>query len=253
MVTSPFIEIINECINSSGSRMEFWAKFLHVSQSKEVAELGVWKGDFAAYVLKKCSSITRYYMIDPWRHLDAWNKPANVDEESFESIFSGAMTKTKFAEQKISVLRGKTTEVIDRIPDESLDFVYIDGDHTLKGISIDLIRSYPKVKPGCIIGGDDFSRSIWQHSPEYEPTLVFPFAVYFAEATGSKIYALPYGQFLIRKQSATIETFSFEDLTGRYDDLSLRSQFLQRATLISKIKGSIPSRLTNVLKTLLKR
>jgi len=211
----------------------------------------VWKGDFAEYVLKECHAISQYYMIDPWRHLDSWNKPANVDDNSFESIYAEAMAKTKFAAEKISVLRGKTTDVIDQISDESLDFVYIDGDHTLKGISIDLIRSYPKVKPGCFIGGDDFSRSIWQHLPEFEPTLVFPFAVYFAEATGSQIFALPYGQFLIRKQHNINTTFSFEDLTGRYDDIGLRSQFLQREVLLSKIKRRIPARLRNVLKSLL--
>lgn len=233
--------------------MEFWAKFLDAAGSKEVAEIGVWKGDFAAYILKECGAIARYHMIDPWRHLDAWEKPANVDRESFELIFSEAMTKTSFAEEKISVLRGTTTEMIGRIPDESLDFAYVDGDHTLRGITVDLIRCYPKVKSGCYIGGDDFSRSIWQHSPKFEPTLVFPFAVYFAEATGSQIYALPYGQFLIRKQGETNAAYAFEDLTGRYDDLSLRSQLRTRAELIGRVKHGIPAGLRKPLRKLLKR
>ena len=33
------------------------------------------------------------------------------------------------------MLRGTTTEVIDRVPDRSVDFAYIDGDHTLRGIT----------------------------------------------------------------------------------------------------------------------
>ena len=43
---------------------------------------------------------------------------------------------------------------------------------------------------------------------------VFPFAVYFAEAVGCPLYALPFGQFLIEK--APQRGFSFTDLTDSY-------------------------------------
>jgi hypothetical protein len=109
--------------------------------------------------------------------------------------------------------------VIDQIPDGSLDFAYIDGDHTLRGITIDLIRLLPKVKEGGIIGGDDFVNTPWQHDTRFEPTLVCPFAVYFAEAVSLPIMAMPHKQFMIRKSREA--SFSFVDLTGAYSDLSL--------------------------------
>ncbi|MGD8519971.1 MAG: class I SAM-dependent methyltransferase [Desulfobacterales bacterium] len=189
-----------------------------------MAEVGVYKGDFAAKILENCESLVKYYMIDPWRHLDDWNKPANRSNDDFEQLLTETKTKTNFAAEKRVLLRGKTTEVIDEIPDGSLDFSYIDGDHTLKGISIDLIRVYPKIRVGGWIGGDDFMTTIWQHHPNFEPTLVFPFAVYFAEAMGARIFALPFWQFLIEKSDG--QSFSFVDLTGRYHDVSLRTQFL---------------------------
>jgi hypothetical protein len=65
-------------------------------------------------------------------------------------------------------------EVIDQITDGELDLAYIDGDHKLKGISIDLIRVYPKVRVGGFLCGDDFTRSVWEHKTSFEPTLVFP-------------------------------------------------------------------------------
>jgi len=161
---------------------------------ERMAELGVYRGEFASAILDKCGSVEKYYMIDPWRHLDDWNKPANRSNDDFEKFFAETKSKTEFAAEKRIILRGKTTEVINQIPDEELDFAYVDGDHTLKGISIDLIRLFPKIKTGGWIGGDDFCRSIWQHATAFEPTLVFPFAVYFAEAVGALIYALPYSQ-----------------------------------------------------------
>ena len=155
--------------------------------------------------------------------LDNWNKPANKSDRIFEEFLLETEEKTSFASEKRVVLRGKTTEVIKNIPDEELDFAYIDGDRTLKGITIDLICLFSKIRVGGWIGGDDFNKTVWQHSPNFEPTLVFPFAVYFAEAVGANIYALPYSQFLLEKSEQ--KSFSFDDLTCDYNDVGLKSQF----------------------------
>ena len=64
----------------------------------------------------------------------------------------------------------------------------------------------------------------WQHGTAFEPTMVFPFAVYFAEAVGAQIIALRHCQFLIKKDK--LKSFSFIDLTGKYDDLGLSNQII---------------------------
>lgn len=212
--------------------------FLYSRQAKHLAEVGVYKGDFASNILQKCDLIEKYYMIDPWRHLNDWNKPANKDNDVFEQLLIETKSKTDFAAKKRIILRGRTTEVVEGIPDNELDFAYIDGDHTLKGIAIDLIRLFPKIRLGGWIGGDDFSRTVWQHPTTFEPTLVFPFAVYFAEAVGAHIYALPYNQFLIEK--ANTQQFSFIDLAGHYDDASLRHQFHPDKILKLKLTEAFP-------------
>ena len=191
-----------------------------------VAEIGVYRGQFAARLLGDCPGISMYYMVDPWRNLEDWNKPANKSDSVFEGFFDESMERTAAHADKRVVLRGTTSEMIDRIPDGSLDFAYIDGDHTLRGITIDLIKLFPKVGEGGWIGGDDFSPSIWQHSEEYEPTLVFPLAVHFAEAMNARIYALPYKQFLIEKTADS--GHAFVDLTGRYGDIELKRQLDRR-------------------------
>ena len=208
--------------DASTSRMELWPRFVDAAGARELAEIGVYRGGFAQRVLERCPAVATYYMVDPWRNLPDWRKPANEPDRKFQRIFDQAMERTRPWEAKRVVLRGRTSEVIDRIPDGTLDFAYIDGDHTLRGITIDLTRVYPKVREGGWIGGDDFVRSIWQHGDEYEPTLVFPYAVHFAEAVGERIYALPFDQFLIEKRAPA--EHEFIDLTQRYDALDLRSQ-----------------------------
>ena len=211
---------------AAANRLALWTRFAREAEARQVAEIGVYRGRFAARMLADCPAIETYYMVDPWRNLEDWNKPANTSDDEFERIFREAMERTGKHEAKRVVLRGTTTEVIGQLPDSSVDFAYIDGDHTLRGITIDLIRIFPKVRAGGWIGGDDFTPSIWQHADEYEPTLVFPLAVHFAEAVGARIYGLPHTQFLIEKTGDGDHTFT--DLTGRYGDTGLRRQLAQR-------------------------
>ena len=118
------------------------------------------EGEFAARVLEDCPGISRYWMLDPWRHLSGWDKPFNIDDDAFEAAFHKTLSVTDFAREKREVLRGTTREMIDEIKDASLDAAYVDGDHTLRGIVLDLISVWPKLKDGALLFGDDFSPSV---------------------------------------------------------------------------------------------
>lgn len=214
---------IRNIISSSASRFQLWTRILRAINAEVMVEVGVWRGGFAKPILENCEFIRRYYMIDPWAPLPNWNKPLNVDAQTFEAAYAETLEKTAFAAKKIVVLRGRTKEVIEEIPDSSLDFAYIDGDHTLRGITIDLIKLIPKIKKNGFIGGDDFTPDPWQHDVRFEPTLVCPFSIYFAEAMDFPIAALPFSQYLIQKREGG--TFSFTDYTGHYGDISLNKLY----------------------------
>jgi hypothetical protein len=218
-------EHLTTVASAAKERSELWIDVLARTDARRVAEVGVFRGKFAERVLDDCPEITDYYMVDPWRHLEDWNKPANRTSDKFHEIYEEAMRRTAQHEDRRVVLRGRTSEVIHEIPDRHLDFVYIDGDHTLRGITIDLIQVWDKVRPGGWIGGDDFRPNIWHHGQGFEPTMVFPFAVYFAEAAGCPIYALPFRQFLIEK--APESGYSFTDLTDTYPSTDVLRHFNQ--------------------------
>jgi Methyltransferase domain len=217
-------QLIDDSLSAAGNRFDFWVEFINATRAHNIAEIGIFRGDYAENMLRSCVHIEKYYMLDPWRNLDAWDKPANTSNETFELLMQKGLERTAFASNKRIVLRGKTTEVIDEIPDDSLDFAYIDGDHTLKGITIDLIRVFPKVKTNGFIGGDDFCHDKLQHFPEFEPTLIFPFAIYFAEAVSARIYTLPYEQFLIEKTANGV--FELVDLAGTAANTGVKNQIL---------------------------
>jgi len=232
-------------IKNSQERYGLWNEFLSLNATETICEIGVYKGEFAENILKECPSIQKYIMINPWENLSDWNKPANHNNNVFESFYKETLEKTNFAKDKRIILKGTTTNVISQINEDSLDFVYIDGDHTLKGISIDLINTWDKVKKGGFIAGDDFCPSIWQHSINYEPTFVFPFAVYFAEAMNTTIFALPYNQFLISKEQ---NGFNFINLSDKnYQTLNTLNQFNTKLNFKSLIVTTFP-KLYNLIK-----
>jgi hypothetical protein len=223
---------LGEIASTATDRMELWTSFLRTFGVTSMAEVGVYRGDYAARMLSEAPAIERYYMIDPWRHLEDWNKPANQPDDIFEQFYGEVMDKTAAYADKRVVLRGRTVEVVDQIPDGDLDFVYIDGDHTLRGITVDLTRLFPKVKVGGFVAGDDFCRNIFQHKAGFEPTLVFPYAVYFAEAVGARIYALPHKQFVLQK--VPTGEHAFVDLAGRYTKTTLDEQIAARDRRLAK-------------------
>src|SRR5260370_16700191 len=96
---------IASLIAGSPSRFDLWLRLLHTASLESAAEIGVWKGDFAQAILANFSVLTKYYMIDPWAHLPDWNKPFNVNDQTFEYAYSEALPKTNFAATPLTPLR----------------------------------------------------------------------------------------------------------------------------------------------------
>ena len=119
------------------NRVDLWCRLVRARGIRRMADVGVWRAGFAHRVLRDCPNIASYYMIDPWCPLARWNKPLNVSASVFADAHRQAIDSTAFAASKVVVLRETTSEVASGISERSLDLAYIDGDHTLRGITID--------------------------------------------------------------------------------------------------------------------
>jgi methyltransferase family protein len=60
------------------------------------------------------------------------------------------MSAVAFAGERVRVLRGTSREVADQIDNETVYFVDVDGDHTLRGITIDCLNIWKKVRAGWL-------------------------------------------------------------------------------------------------------
>lgn len=58
----------------------------------------------------------------------------------------------------INVIRSLSWEAAEQFADKSIDFCYIDADHSYNSVIKDITAWYPKIKPGGYIGGDDMTK-----------------------------------------------------------------------------------------------
>lgn len=86
-------KIVVKSIENSSNRLELWSYILNKVDSKNVCEVGVWKGNYAHHLLENVKRIEKYTFVDPWRNLPSWNKPANRSNDEFEQIRHEALDK----------------------------------------------------------------------------------------------------------------------------------------------------------------
>ena len=98
--------------------------------------------------LKKLYAVDNYPTFVDWDGSD-WNKDRQ------DLMKKAAQEKMLAYKDKVEFLHVSSEEFVKTIEDESLDFVFIDGDHSFEAALKDFQNYYPKVKTGGIFGGHD--------------------------------------------------------------------------------------------------
>jgi len=127
------------------------------------AEIGVWKGKFTYNVLNLVPTIEKLYCVDPWIMYDDYEKSLVSDtfiKANYNNIFKIYKDQTKKFRKKIVTLRMMSDEAIKKIPDEHLDWIFIDANHSYEYAKQDIINWMPKVKHGGLVSGHDYGRNM---------------------------------------------------------------------------------------------
>jgi hypothetical protein len=99
----------------------------------------------------------RLFLVDPWTAQDPTvYRERQEPESTYQGWFHQCLELGKKTDGRICVLRGYSTEVAPLFANRSLDFVYIDANHSFEEVTKDLEAWYPKVKLGGILGGHDY-------------------------------------------------------------------------------------------------
>ena len=124
---------------------------LKVKENLVGAEIGVAYGGNARHILQELN-IKKLYLIDPYTSV----KGVQREKAARKSTFKGAQKLLKPWDDRIVWLNDISSKAAKRIPDLSLDFVYIDGDHRLGPVIQDIRLYWPKIKMGGLMAGHDY-------------------------------------------------------------------------------------------------
>ena len=115
-------------------------------QNSVCLEIGVSEGRFTEEILTVVKP-KKLHLVDPWE--------SEPHIHYYEKVY--AKFRGQIEAGQVEIHRGKSKDVSENFPDRYFDWIYIDGNHSYKGVHRDLQLYYPKVKRYGFITGDDYS------------------------------------------------------------------------------------------------
>lgn len=112
-------------------------------------EVGVERGIHAKILCSRIPNL-KLYCVDSW---SSEHRP-DIAQERLDGFFEEAMRR--LAGFDVELIRASSLEAAKRFKDGSMDFVYLDGDHTLDGVAADIAAWQPKIRPGGLLCGHDY-------------------------------------------------------------------------------------------------
>jgi hypothetical protein len=118
-------------------------------------EIGTHRGEFAKQILEKWNGVS-LMCVDHWSIPEGYEYQSKcLGEGTRDDHLKEALRNVAKYGKKCTLIRGFSQEVCSRIADNSLDFVYLDGDHSEEGVLQDLCDWWPKIKSGGVLAGHD--------------------------------------------------------------------------------------------------
>lgn len=123
------------------------------------AEIGTDQGEYAEVLIDLIPNL-HLSCIDPWKAAayEPNEQPeSREDQEFFDKRYDETMRRLSGAPH-LRIYRKTSMEALEHFDDNSLDFVYIDGNHDFLNVAQDMHYWLKKVRPGGILSGHDFVR-----------------------------------------------------------------------------------------------
>lgn len=120
------------------------------------AEIGVSQGRFTMFL---CAIMHDLEMIA----VDRWEEqPGHKTEGWIGWDHEGSYQRLKnncaqYFPDRVDIVRSDSVSAASQVEDSSLDFVFIDADHSYEGCKADIDAWSPKVRKGGIISGHDYN------------------------------------------------------------------------------------------------
>lgn len=125
-----------------------------IKPGDKCVEIGVFKGDFSEFILKMEPS--ELHLIDPW--VSIMDVPARwhaIPQEDMDGIKQDVIDRFS-ADSRVNIISKYSIDALDDIEDGSLDWVYLDGNHSYSFAQQDLANWWLKLKDGGFLCGNAY-------------------------------------------------------------------------------------------------
>jgi hypothetical protein len=119
---------------------------------KKGAEIGVEQGKFSEVLCRSIPGL-KLLCVDAWARYSGYRD--HVDQEKLDGFYRATAERLKGYDATLA--RGYSAEVAKKVRRGSLDFVYIDANHTLPHVITDIWKWSVRVRPGGIVAGHDYA------------------------------------------------------------------------------------------------
>ncbi len=150
---------------------------------KTGAEIGVYKGEYSEILCRENPGL-KLYCVDPWKVYEGGeHEPFSQDQKALDGFYGEAVKR--LAPYNCKIVRKTSMEAAKDFEPGSLDFVYIDANHTFDSVVEDLDVWAKIVREGGIVSGHDYGhfkhrdrnletkRAINEHVKKYNISMLF--------------------------------------------------------------------------------
>jgi len=122
-----------------------------------IAEVGVLNGEFSKELIEILNP-SRIYMIDRFEgQCFSGDRDGNNGKiHDLDRAYSSLMEYAKL-NPTVTILKGDSSTLLGTLEPDSLDMIYLDGDHEYQGCKKDIIASYRLLKDGGWLMGHDYA------------------------------------------------------------------------------------------------
>lgn len=153
------LHLESKIIEIPGTNRETFASLLAELGMNVGAEIGVETGIYSE-ILCKANPKLDLYSIDAWTAYEGYRD--HVSQEKVDDLQRKATERLK--PYRATIIKGFSVDVAKDFRDESLDFVYIDGNHEFQQTVNDIAEWQKKVRVGGIVAGHDY---VLRNDPGY--------------------------------------------------------------------------------------
>lgn len=127
-------------------------------------EIGCFIGKSTSYLATEIANSGKkieFHTMDLWDY-EMYSGPEKIwyDESPEKKLYDDPLECFKHNIENVKdyvwYFKGDSKKLVENYADNSIDFLFIDGDHSPDGFRKDLELWYPKIKNGCVFSGHDY-------------------------------------------------------------------------------------------------